>query len=85
MVELPRDLGTAQARLRELEDDGFIGQGTRALWVDFALYNVNINRFCVVRLLFERLESGAMTPSARILPLRLLWYDSVSESMLVIA
>lgn len=76
MVELPSELAMARAKLQELEEDGFLGQGTRALWVDFALYSVNINRFCTVRLLFERLESGTIAPSATVLPLSLLWYDS---------
>ena len=38
-----------QTRLLELEEDGFLDLSTRALWIDFALYNVNINRFCTVR------------------------------------
>ena len=36
----------------------------------------NINRFCVARLLFERLASGAVVPSVTIRTLHLLWYDS---------
>jgi hypothetical protein len=48
-VDLPLALSTARSRLLELEEDGFLDSSTRALWVDFALYNVNINRFCTVR------------------------------------
>ena len=48
-VDLPIALSTARSRLLELEEDGFLDLSTRALWIDFALYNVNINRFCTVR------------------------------------
>jgi hypothetical protein len=33
-----------------------------------------------VRLLFERLESGLITPQATIQPLSLLWYDSLNAN-----
>ena len=33
-----------------------------------------------VRLLFERLESGLITPQATIRPLSLLWYDSLDAN-----
>ena len=79
MIQLPVDLSAARTLVQELQVDGFLDLGTRAVWVDFALFNVNINRFCTVRLLFERLASGIVTPSASVRTLHLLWYDGVSR------
>ena len=52
MLELPNDYTAARTLLAQLRADDWLGAPTRALWVDFSVYNANINRFCVVRLLF---------------------------------
>ena len=80
-VTLPSDLASAKALIQTLEADSFLGPGTRALWVDFALYNPSINRFCLARLLFERLDAGSIAPSASIKTYNLLWYDYGSFPM----
>ena len=66
VVHLPHDLAAARATLATLKADGFLGPRTRAVWADFSLYNANVNRFCVVRLLFERLHNGGVMPYAQV-------------------
>ena len=75
VVHLPSGLAASRARLHTLRTDAFLGPRTRAVWMDFALYNVNVNRFCQVRLLFERLSSGTLVPSSTVRSYDLLWYD----------
>ena len=85
VVTLPTGAAAAKAHLAALEADGFLGPSTRALWIDFSLYNVNINRFVMARLLFERLASGAIRPSTNIRTLNLLWYDGSGIPLLLVA
>ena len=39
----------SMATIAELKDQLWIDRGTRAVFVDFTVYNANINLFCVVR------------------------------------
>ena len=58
--------GSGFPEIAQLRADDWLGAPTRALWVDFSVYNANINRFCVVRLLFERLHNGGVMPYAQV-------------------
>ena len=35
--------------ISELRRNGWLGRGTRAVFIDFCLYNANVNLFCIVR------------------------------------
>lgn len=61
--------------LRQLEEDSFFGLETRSVSVQFTAANANINMICMVRLVFERLESGGLFPMITVHPLRLGRYD----------
>ena len=74
-VDLPNAQADVRTRLAELEQDTYFDLGTRAIWVDFTLFNANVHRFLVVRLLFERLEAGGVHASSDFRSLHLLWYD----------
>lgn len=39
LVQLPNDQAAARTLLDTLRHDGFLGQATRALWIDFTIYN----------------------------------------------
>ena len=43
---LARDSGTAKEILQELKAGRWVTEGTRVLFVDFTVYNANINLFC---------------------------------------
>ena len=57
-----------------LEANRWLDRYTRAVFSEFAIYNANVNLFCVVTLLFEQLPTGSLTPYPSILTLRLYRY-----------
>ena len=46
---LPLTKDEAKVVIQYLKDNLWIDRGTRAVFVDFTVYNANINLFCVVR------------------------------------
>ena len=60
VVDVPARKRHAEALIGQLERDQFLNLETRILLIDFALINVNINMMCIVRLSFERLETGGV-------------------------
>jgi len=46
---LPPTFNEAKEVIQYLKDNLWIDRGTRAVFVDFTVYNANINLFCVVR------------------------------------
>lgn len=41
----------SRSLIQTLQDNNWLERGTRAVFIDFSLYNANINLFCVVRLI----------------------------------
>ena len=75
-ADLPARALHAEELISQLQTDGFLSTAeTRCLVVDFALYNAQINSFCVVRLTFEFLEMGGVLPSSSFRVARLLPYE----------
>uniref|UniRef100_A0A0N5AU68 PKD_channel domain-containing protein n=1 Tax=Syphacia muris TaxID=451379 RepID=A0A0N5AU68_9BILA len=66
--------------IKEMKKLRFIDRGTRVIFIDFSLYNANINLFCVVncafnfRLIFELPPTGGVIPSADLSIHRLIRY-----------
>jgi len=76
IADLPARALHAEELISQLQTDGFLSAAeTRCLVVDFALYNAQINSFCVVRLTFEFLETGGVLPSSSFRVARLLPYE----------
>ncbi|VDK42377.1 unnamed protein product [Taenia asiatica] len=77
------DLGqtheTTLNMLMELYTNLWTSESTRAVIIDFTLYNANLNFFCVVQLLFETPYTGGVIGSVDIHPLYLLRRHSLSE------
>ena len=73
-VDLPNSQSEVATLLAEMQEDDVFDAATRAAWLDFTVYNANVNRFLVVRLLFEQLGSGGVHASADLRSLHLLWY-----------
>lgn len=59
--------------LQQLE---WIDRQTRAVFVEFSLFNPNVNLFAYVTILFEFLPTGNILPSMRIAPMTLIEYSS---------
>lgn len=39
--------------INELRENGWLDRGTRVVFVDFSLYNANLNLFCIVRFVLD--------------------------------
>ncbi|XP_071050972.1 polycystin-2-like [Onthophagus taurus] len=62
---------------RRLRKDGWYSLNTRALFLDFMLYNPNLDIFCGVKLIFEIPAVGGVIPSAKFYTFNGLHLDSV--------
>ncbi|CAB3409583.1 unnamed protein product [Caenorhabditis bovis] len=74
----------AQSSLEQLKSNRWIDRGTRAIIVDFALYNANINQFCVVKLLFELPASGGVIASPILMTYNLMRYQEKSGTVMIV-
>jgi uncharacterized membrane protein (DUF485 family) len=52
----------------------WIDRGTRVMYLDFTIYNANINMFCAVRLIAECPAAGGVIPSFLFRPAKLIRY-----------
>ena len=52
IINLGEKRSESEAILADLKDQLWIDRGTRAVFIDFSVYNANINLFCVVRSVF---------------------------------
>ncbi|KAK7507557.1 hypothetical protein BaRGS_00001492 [Batillaria attramentaria] len=62
-----------------LEKNLWIRRGTRALFMDFSVYNANINLFCIIRLLVEFPATGGAIPSWTFRTVKLIRYVTVGD------
>ncbi|CAG5091366.1 Oidioi.mRNA.OKI2018_I69.PAR.g13008.t1.cds [Oikopleura dioica] len=71
-----KDLGRNKTKtteiLHDLKKDLWIDRGTRALFIDFTVYNPNINLFCVVKLVAEFPATGGVITSQKFSTVKLL-------------
>jgi len=78
-----RDLNTTKNESSAIIDHLFsnlwIRRGTRAVFMDFSVYNANINLFCVVRLLVEFPATGGAIPSWTFRTVKLIRYVTVGD------
>ncbi len=62
--------------LAELNSNNWIDRGTRAVFIDFTIYNANINLFCQIRLTIEQPNTGGATPTWLFRSVKLIRYVS---------
>lgn len=78
-----QNLGTSKLQttqiLEHLFGNRWITRGTRALFIDFTVYNANVNLFCVVRLSVEFPATGGAMTSWSFRTVKLLRYVTVFE------
>eukprot|EP00052_Salpingoeca_macrocollata_P023855 m.211336 g.211336 ORF g.211336 m.211336 type:complete len:752 (-) comp22127_c0_seq2:42-2297(-) len=79
---LPQNYSEAQLILANLKENTWLTRGTRVLFVDFTVYNVNINLFSIVRLVMEFPGTGGAVLSSRFLTMQLLTLDTPWERFL---
>lgn len=74
--DLSRTKEESAVHLRFLKDQLWLDRGTRAVFVDFSVYNANINLFCITRLLVEFPATGSVLTSWHFQTVRLIRYVS---------
>nr|XP_057936793.1 polycystin-2 [Doryrhamphus excisus] len=72
--DLSRTKEESAAQLQFLKDHLWLDRGTRAVFLDFAVYNGNINLFCITRLLVEFPATGGVVTSWQFQTVRLIRY-----------
>ncbi|CAG5865975.1 unnamed protein product [Menidia menidia] len=71
VVELGPDLSNASSTLEYLFRNKWLDVYTRAIFVEFTVYNANVNLFCIVTLLMETSAVGAFQFSSDLQSVRL--------------
>uniref|UniRef100_A0A2K5D174 Polycystin-2-like protein 2 n=1 Tax=Aotus nancymaae TaxID=37293 RepID=A0A2K5D174_AOTNA len=60
----------------DLRLNNWITRGTRVIFIDFSLYNANVNLFCIIRLVAEFPATGGIVTSWQFYSVKLLKYVS---------
>nr|XP_040148098.1 polycystin-2 [Ictidomys tridecemlineatus] len=81
-LDLSRTREETAAQITSLRKNVWLDRGTRATFIDFSVYNANINLFCVVRLLVEFPATGGVVPSWQFQPVKLIRYVTTFDFFL---
>ncbi|XP_066471167.1 polycystin-2-like protein 2 [Tiliqua scincoides] len=73
-LTLSKSKELSKQKLAFLKEHSWITRGTRAIFIDFSMYNANVNLFCIVRLLVEFPATGGALPSWQFHSVKLLRY-----------
>lgn len=77
------DLGVtlteAKSRISKLKHNLWIDRGTRVVFLDFTVYNGNVNLFCVIKLVIELPATGGVIPSWSFRTVKLLRYITILD------
>ncbi|XP_072846214.2 polycystin-2-like protein 2 isoform X1 [Pogona vitticeps] len=82
MFTLPKSKEKSLEKLKFLKDHSWITRGTRIVFIDFSMYNANVNLFCIVRLVVEFPATGGVIPSWQFHSVKLLRYVSYYDYFL---
>uniref|UniRef100_A0A6Q2XY96 Polycystin-2 n=1 Tax=Esox lucius TaxID=8010 RepID=A0A6Q2XY96_ESOLU len=74
--DLSRTRDESAGLLRSLKQQLWLDRGTRAVFLDFSVYNGNINLFCIARLVVEFPATGGVVTSWQFQTVRLIRYMS---------
>ncbi|XP_064627409.1 polycystin-2-like isoform X2 [Lineus longissimus] len=72
--DLTRFRDSSLAKIITLKENLWLDRGSRVVFVDFTVYNANINLFCVIRILVEFPPTGGALPSHVFRTVKLLRY-----------
>ncbi|XP_053260076.1 polycystin-2 isoform X2 [Podarcis raffonei] len=80
--DLSRSREETSALIHGLKNSLWLDRGTRATFLDFSVYNANINLFCIIRLLVEFPPTGGLLTSWQFQPVKLIHYISTFDFFL---
>eukprot|EP00069_Balaena_mysticetus_P022085 bmy_14125T0 len=75
-LDLPGSRQASAEALRDLQEGLWLDRGSRVVFIDFSVYNANINPFCVLRRVVEFPATGGAIPSWQIRTVKLIRYVS---------
>ncbi|XP_075421646.1 polycystin-2 isoform X2 [Ascaphus truei] len=81
-LDLSRNRQETAAQITTLKKNLWLDRGTRALFIDFSVYNANINLFCIVRMLVEFPATGGLFTSWQFQTVKLIHYVSTYDFFL---
>lgn len=84
IIELEKTKPATVKIIKYLKSKLWLDHGTRAVFVDFSVYNANVNLFCAIRLLVEFPASGGAVTSSEIYTVKLLRYVSKFDYFLAV-
>ncbi|XP_019390278.1 PREDICTED: polycystic kidney disease 2-like 2 protein [Crocodylus porosus] len=82
MFTLPKSKEESIKKLAFLKENNWLTRGTRVVFIDFSVYNANINLFCVARLIVEFPATGGAVSSSQFYSVKLLRYVSSTDYFL---
>ncbi|CAO1427444.1 unnamed protein product [Diamesa hyperborea] len=68
----------------ELKASNWIDRGTRVVFIEFVMYNANINKFCNAKIIFEIPPSGGIIVSNHFQVMNLLTFTTIFDYFLVV-
>ncbi|XP_068960382.1 polycystin-2-like protein 2 isoform X1 [Petaurus breviceps papuanus] len=74
MFTLPISKTEAKEKFTFLKLNSWITRGTRVIFIDFSIYNANVNLFCIIRLVAEFPATGGVFTSWNFYSVKLLRY-----------
>ncbi|GAA55798.1 polycystin-2 [Clonorchis sinensis] len=77
--DLSRSLNTSEEIIQELFEGRWIDEASRVLFLDFTIYNANINMFVIVKLIFELPVTGGVFVSSEFQPAKLVRYLTATD------
>lgn len=80
--DLSRSRDETAVLIASLRKNLWLDRGTRATFIDFSVYNANINLFCIIRLLVEFPPTGGLLTSWQFQPVKLIRYISTFDFFL---
>ena len=83
-LDLLNDYSTARQQIKELKQLGWVDRGTRAIFLDFTLYNGNVNLFCHVQLIVEFPATGGAVTSRYFSSVKLIRVSFISSEIFII-
>ncbi|MBN3315646.1 PKD2 protein, partial [Atractosteus spatula] len=75
-LDLSRTRAETAAQIRTLKGNLWLDRGSRAVFIDFSVYNANVNLFCIVRLVVEFPATGGAVTSWQLQTVKLNRYVS---------
>ena len=74
-----------EERLRVMQNMDWVSKQTRAVIVEFSVYNAQINRFCVIRLTFHFAETGGVILDHKFETLNMFFHFETDASQAIYA